>query len=150
MEIKDDQAVSDSSEKSLSSGHLEKNKGGRPKKEIDSVLFDELIQLPLSNEDIAKCLRCHVDTVNAYCQERFGVSFSDCKEQNRQTFRKNILAKQYEMACKGDRVMLIWLGKQYLGQSEKTVIQGDEEKPLKLSYSAEQVRAFIGSKPTDN
>lgn len=32
-------------------------------------------------------------------------------------------AKQFEVALGGDKTMLIWLGKQRLGQSEKTAVE---------------------------
>lgn len=111
---------------------------GRPKIEINDKLFDILIQLPLIKEDIAKCLGCGIDTLQTYCQKRFGTTFSVLSEQNRQTFRKNIIGKQYEMAMKGDRCMLIWLGKQYCGQSEK-IEQKVEQKSIefKIGFSDE-------------
>lgn len=92
---------------------------GRPRIEINDELFDSIIELPLIKADIAKVLKCSEDTVERYVKKRFDQTFAECQEQNRQMFRRNILAKQYELAMKSDRVMLIWLGKQYLGQSEK-------------------------------
>lgn len=38
--------------------------------------------------------------------------------------------KQIEMALKGDRTMLIWLGKQRLGQKDKHELAGDPEHPI--------------------
>lgn len=113
-------------------------KMGRPKIIINDKLFDTLIQLPIIKDDVAKCLGCSPDTLETYCKTRFQATFSALSDQNRQNFRKNIIAKQYEMALKGDRVMLIWLGKQYCGQVEK-IEQKIEQKiaEFKLGFSDE-------------
>lgn len=39
--------------------------------------------------------------------------------------------KQVELALRGDRTMLIWLGKQLLGQSDKTQLTGKDDGPIK-------------------
>ena len=117
---------------------------GRPKIKIDEKMFDTAIQLPLIKSDICSLVgNCSEDTLERYCKERFGLRFAELQEQKRQNFRKNILGKQYELAMKGDRVMLIWLGKQYLGQREKQEIVGDADKPLTIAYVPKSKRELI-------
>lgn len=124
---------------------MNKNKKmGRPKFIIDDKMFDTAIQLPLIKSDICSLVgNCSEDTLERYCKQRFGLRFAELQEQKRQNFRKNILGKQYELAMKGDRVMLIWLGKQYLGQREKQEIVGDAEQPLTISYLPRSKRELI-------
>ena len=124
---------------------MNKNKKmGRPKFIIDDKMFDTAIQLPLIKSDICSLVgNCSEDTLERYCKQRFGLRFAELQEQKRQNFRKNILGKQYELAMKGDRVMLIWLGKQYLGQKDKQEISGDAEQPLTISYLPRSKRELI-------
>lgn len=102
-----------------------KKKMGRPKVEINERQFETCIQLPLTKSDLAAILGCSVPTIERYIKARFGCTFDTLREQKRSNFKKNILAKQYEMAVKGDRTMLIWLGKNYLEQSDK--VESKEE-----------------------
>jgi len=51
--------------------------------------------------------------------------------------RIKLAQKQYEVAMSGNVTMLIWLGKQYLSQSEKQELSGssDNGKPIiKFSF----------------
>lgn len=99
---------------------MAKKKMGRPVFELDDKNFDVAIQLPMIKADICLLMGgCSEDTIERYVKKRFGKTFAELQSERRQHFRKNILGKQYELAMRGDRVMLIWLGKQYLGQAEK-------------------------------
>ena len=43
--------------------------------------------------------------------------------------------KQWEVAMEGDVTMLVWLGKNYLGQTDSPMtIVGDEEEPIDIDY----------------
>lgn len=109
-------------------------KMGRPKVVVNDADFDTVIQLPLTKEDMAKVLKCSDTHLDTYCKQRFGQTFLVLKEQNRQNFKKNIIGKQYELAMKGDRTMLIWLGKQYCEQTDKTEISGSSNQPIQIAY----------------
>lgn len=99
---------------------MAKKKMGRPVFVLDDKNFDVAIQLPMIKADICLLMGgCSEDTIERYVKKRFGKTFAELQSERRQHFRKNILGKQYELAMRGDRVMLIWLGKQYLGQSDK-------------------------------
>lgn len=94
-------------------------KMGRPHIEISDKLFDTLIQLPLIKADIAHALSISEDTVDRYCERRFGTTYAVQKDQNKAMFRGRLLGKQYELAMKGNTQLLIWLGKQHLDQADK-------------------------------
>jgi AraC-like DNA-binding protein len=118
-------------------------KMGRPPKVLDDALFDKIIILPLIRDDIAKIMGCSDEHLNTYCKRRFGKTFLSVQEENRQIFRSNILAKQYEMAMKGNIPLLIFLGKNYCKQSDKHEIQGSESKPLTLQYTPNAIKEAI-------
>jgi CRISPR/Cas system CMR subunit Cmr6 (Cas7 group RAMP superfamily) len=109
-------------------------KMGRPKLQLDDKTFDTAIQLPLIKADIAKLMMCSEDTLDRYVKQRFGETFAVLQDKNRQHFRKNIIAKQYELAMKGNTTLLIWLGKQYCDQKDKTEFSGDASAPVQIAY----------------
>jgi hypothetical protein len=60
---------------------------------------------------MAEMLECSKDTL----ERRFAAVIKKGRAQRNSSLRR----KQFEVAMKGDRTMLIWLGKQYLEQRDK-------------------------------
>jgi hypothetical protein len=111
---------------------------GRPKLEIEDIEFngwDMLDALIIwSNADYcAERLKISVDTLGRRIKERHGVDFAEYKEQKKEGMRVNIRKKQYDVAMAGNVSMLIWLGKNELGQSDKQ----------ELSAKADQIKLVI-------
>lgn len=102
----------------MAKGHKGPGMGRKPI-EISDSLFDKLIQLPLIKADIAHALSISEDTLDRYCQRRFGSTFAVQKDTNKSLFKGRLMAKQYEMAMKGNVQLLIWLGKNHLEQADK-------------------------------
>ena len=110
---------------------MAKKKMGRPAFQFDDKNFDVAIQLPMIKADICLLMGgCSEDTIEKYVKKRFGKTFSELQSERRQHFRKNILGKQYELAMKGNVGLLIWLGKNYLGQRDK--FEETDAEDLKL------------------
>lgn len=91
-----------------------KNKGGRPKLIIDYERVAELAEIQCTQEAIALDLGISVRTLQR--NPEFCRVYGAAQEKGKTL----ILRKQFELAKKGDRQMLIWLGKQYLGQVDKS------------------------------
>ncbi len=101
-------------------------------------------------EQIKVLARCH-------CPDSEIAAFMECGESTlarhfgpllkewREAGKSNIRAKQYQMAMQGDRAMLIWVGKQILGQREKTDI-ALEKIPDHLMVEEVQRRLKDGTK----
>lgn len=53
----------------------------------------------------------------------YGVNFSEYFTQKNILFKTSLRRAQFELAMKGNPTMLIWLGKQYLGQNERTEVK---------------------------
>lgn len=85
--------------------------GGRPMKQIDAEMVRKLASIFCTMEQIASMVGCSVDTL-----ER---RFADVIKNGRDNGKTSLLKKQFEMAMGGNISMLIWLGKQHLGQSDK-------------------------------
>lgn len=108
----------------------------RPRKEIDEDKLEQLAALGLSNAEIASVLDCSPDTI-----ER---NYRETLDWGRSKRNASLRRKQYEVAISGNSTMLIWLGKQYLGQSDKQEIGGRDGKPIEAAISVTFVRPENG------
>ncbi len=88
----------------------EKNKGGRPKKDIDPKLVFELAHIHCTDDEIASVLGCATSTLQ--------LRFSGVLRDGRQDGQKSLKRKMHEIAMNGDTKMLIWLSKQRLGYKD--------------------------------
>ena len=88
------------------------NKGGRPRKEIDMKLVERLANIQCTQEEIACVVGCSVDTLVA--QPGFSEIYKNGKEVGKSSLRRI----QWKLA-QTNTAMAIWLGKQYLGQTDK-------------------------------
>lgn len=61
-------------------------------------------------------------TIWRACKRERGCNFETYFRQKRKRGLEGLRVKQYELAMKGDRVMLIWTGKQWLGQKEPRTV----------------------------
>lgn len=96
---------------------------GRPKfewTESRKSLFESLMGIPFVTEvAICEVLGCGKSTLQDYVKATHGVTFQQLKAQKHEGVKLKLSGKQYEMAMKGSVPMAIWLGKQWLGQSDK-------------------------------
>lgn len=86
---------------------------GRPRKEIDWELVKELAELQCTQDEIASALRISTNTLRQYPQ------FLQLHKEGLENGRKCLRRWQYQKARDGNVTMLIWLGKQYLGQRDR-------------------------------
>jgi hypothetical protein len=96
-----------------------RKKMGRPKIAIDYDLFDKLCSIQCTQEEIASIMNVSVDTLERRCRREKKQTFAEYYDKKRAGGKMSLRRKQYEIAQSGNVTMLIWLGKQYLGQSEK-------------------------------
>lgn len=92
-------------------------KTGRPKKEIDQKHFENLCGLQCTKEDICAFFGVTDKTIDAWCKRTYKDSFSVVFKQKRGIGRCSLRRYQFALAEKNAN-MAIWLGKQYLGQSD--------------------------------
>jgi hypothetical protein len=62
----------------------------------------------------------HPNTFYLTCERINGIPFSQYAQEKRAEGDDHLRMAQYNLAMKGDKTMLIWLGKNRLGQSDKT------------------------------
>lgn len=86
-------------------------KRGRKPLELDGAKIVELARIGCTLEEIAAVMGCSKKTI----QNRFQSEVAEGVEHLRHSLRR----WQYIKAKEGNVAMLIWLGKQYLGQRDK-------------------------------
>lgn len=115
-------------------GREEKNivekKRGRPRKIIDLEEVEELAAEGNTAEDIALALG--IGRTSLYKRKDARAAF----DKGRALLRVNLHHWQVQAAKNGNVTMLIWLGKQMLGQSDQPEEAGNEEKPRDDNLSA--------------
>lgn len=85
---------------------------GRPKKFVDLELVERLAHIQCTYNEIASTLGVSVDTLTR--NRDFAATYKRGAEGGRKSLRR----MQFESASRGNVVMQIWLGKQYLDQSD--------------------------------
>jgi len=94
-----------------------KNKGGRPRIEIDKDKFEYLCGLMCTEEEIAGLFRCSVDTIERWCQRTYNSRFAETFKVYSANGKISLRRLQFKLAEKS-AAMAIFLGKQYLGQQD--------------------------------
>ena len=101
----------------------------RPKVIIDWNKVDKYLQAQCEGAGIAGLLGIHPDTLYKACKEQFKMGFSAYSAQKKGEGKELLRCKQYQVAMEGDKTMLVWLGKQYLGQQDKSEIDHNVNIP---------------------
>lgn len=97
------------------------NRVGRPEKEFDWKVLDSILQFGANLIDCSELLDVSDDTIQRKIRSEHGCTFSEYRTKKMGRMRVKLLQKQYEMAQNGNVALLIWLGKQHLGQTDKVV-----------------------------
>lgn len=103
-------------------------KRGPKPKEINWDVFDKLCALHCTLKEMSGILQVSEDTIERLCKKTFKLKFADLYQQKAASGRMSIRRKQFDIAMNGNVTMLIWLGKQWLGQKDKHEIS-DAESP---------------------
>lgn len=98
---------------------LPKRGPGRPRVIIDWVKVDMYLKAGCTGTGIADMLGVSVDSLYNACLRDNKTNFSAYSQRKRESGDDMLRAKQFDVAMKGDKTMLVWLGKQRLGQADK-------------------------------
>ena len=116
---------------------------GRPRKEIDNKIFENLCGLQCTLEEIAGVFDCSVDTIERWCKREYGETFAETYKKHSAKGKTSLRRIQFKLAEKS-AAMAIFLGKNYLGQKD-SIIETDEqtlqavgEALVKIKRAAEQ------------
>ena len=99
---------------------MAKKKGaGRPKAAIDWKKVDKALEQGANGVQVAAMLGVHPETLYERCKADNKTNFTDYLTQKRESGNQQLLGMQFQAAKEGSVPMLIWLGKQRLGQKDK-------------------------------
>jgi len=115
---------------------------GRPKANIDWNKVGKYLQAQCSVVGIAGIIGISPDTLYNRCKTDNKMEFSSFSEQKKSGGVELLRAKQFDMVMNGNVTMAIWLGKQYLGQRDKSEIDHTVNLP---SLPTIQIRTKNGS-----
>lgn len=96
---------------------------GRPKADIDWKRVDDLLIVGCSGKEIAASIGVNYHTLYDRCFTDHGIQFSEYSQskyaKGDSILRAHQFAKAIGKTTEGDNTLLIWLGKNRLGQKEK-------------------------------
>lgn len=98
---------------------------GRPVKEFDKKEFVNLVGMGCTQEEICWWFRddtgkkANIDTLSRWCKRTFGLNFQDYYKKNGGMAMKISLRKNQLKLSEKSAAMAIFLGKNYLGQTDK-------------------------------
>jgi len=96
----------------------------KTKVKIDWKQVENLLMAGCSGVEIAASLAIHENTLYKRCKDDLKVEFVAFSQQNKAKGDSLLKAKQFESAIKDKNIpMQIWLGKQRLGQKDKTDLE---------------------------
>lgn len=111
---------------------------GRPKIEFTKSQWEQIdrcLEIHCTGEEIAGILNVSYDTLERNVKDTHGVTFPEYFAKKSAGGKMSLRRTQYTQAQNGNVPMLIWLGKNWLNQKDKTEISGDDDKPINLSYA---------------
>lgn len=120
-------------------------KAGRPKADIDWNRVGEMLEAGATAEGIAATFGLSRDILYKRCQSDNNISFSTFSQQKRSKGDDSLRVKQYEVAMSGDKVMLVWLGKQRLGQADKQETKDTTDPADVHKKLIESIARMLGS-----
>lgn len=113
----------------------------RPRIEIDASQFEKLCSIQCTLNEIAGFFNCSSDTIERWCKREYKESFADAYKKYSAGGKISLRRYQFKMA-EHNAAMAIWLGKQYLGQTEKQEVmiatQDDETVSEMEKYFADK------------
>ena len=117
-----------------------RHNGPYPKK-IDYDALDKLCAIQCTGEECAAFLNMDYDTLNNRLKQDGNGGFSDYYQQKASSGKISLRRKQYSKAVnEGNPTMLIWLGKQWLGQKDGIEPESNVAKPLVINFNVESAR----------
>jgi len=97
--------------------------------------FDKLCGIQCTIEEIASWYNCSVDTIENVVKRDKKQKFSEYFSKKRGVGKISLRRKQYQVAMDGNPTMLLWLGKQYLGQTDKQEVEHSGETEVVIEYT---------------
>lgn len=102
----------------------------RPRKPINKDYVKKLASIACTTEEIAFVIGVSKDTIERRCKEEL--------EQGRAQAKTSLRHFQFKAAEKGNAALLIWLGKQLLGQKDRQDNDDSDGQAIPLTYNLDE------------
>lgn len=107
---------------------------GRPRKEIDKRTFENLCGIQCTITEMCAAFECDDVTLNKWCRREYGKTFSEIFKEKRCRGFISLRRAQYQKAIEEkNTAMQIFLGKNWLGQSDRQDVK--LENPIEINSS---------------
>ena len=114
-------------------------KTGRPRKIIDPKQVEDLAAYGCTYAEIGAVVGCDKATIS----RRFATEVAKGHDNLRMSIRR----MQVQAANKGNIVMMIWLGKQYLGQQDKQHVETKDDTRAEAARDIATIRQELQKDP---
>ena len=100
---------------------VKKNLGGRPSKLplIDKGHFEGMCKIQCTKDEMCGIFNVNEQTLTKWCEHEYSMGFCDIYKKLASTGKMSLRRQQFKSAENGNVTMQIWLGKQWLGQTDK-------------------------------
>ncbi len=122
---------------------------GRHKIEIDRGAFESLCGILCTLDEIAGFFKCSSDTIERWCKREYNAKFADIYKKFSAKGKISLRRNQFRLSEKS-AAMAIFLGKQYLGQSDVvTMKNADNIEDDALTASLKELARELDEKNAD-
>ena len=104
----------------------QRKKRGRPRKQIDWAAVERLAMIQCTQQEIASFIGVDINTLRQHSE--FLTIYNKGQDAGKMSLRR----KQWAALERGKTTMLIWLGKQYLGQRDRHDVEHGGEVTSKV------------------
>lgn len=93
---------------------------GRPRIELNWKLFNGLCSVFCTQEEISAIMEVSIDTLEKVCKRDKRLTFTEYYKKASANGKASLRRAQYKSAVETENpTMMIWMGKQHLGQTDK-------------------------------
>lgn len=104
---------------------------GRPPREFDDKIFEGLCQILCTFSEMNSIFKCDTRTLSAWCSRVYGEDLTEVYKRFSSEGKASLRRNQFKLSAK-NATMAIWLGKQWLGQSDYPNTENQFDGSLKL------------------
>lgn len=115
-----------------------KYRTNKDKKIVDLRQVEGLARIGATREEIAIVLGCSTQWLST--EENRNPQFAQALAQGAVNMKHSLRRAQIDMALGGSAAMLIWLGKQHLGQSDKQELNKTTEINITVQRAMDELR----------
>ena len=101
---------------------------GSPEIIIDWEKVNSMCKIQCTGEEMASVLDVDYDTLNSACKREHDIKFSDYIALKAPAGKASLRRRQYLVAMDGNPTMLVWVGKNWLGQTDRS--PGEENQTV--------------------